>query len=134
MTGVQIQRADAHPAHHNLSRLSLLIGRALVLFTALLLAFMPLTEHLWTFDEFFRSGQDLEFGLLALATILCLVLVVSQHRKQVVNVLLSVWRWTVSSRCGVVPLLYGVLDRLALFRASTRSDYPRSTYSLPLQI
>jgi hypothetical protein len=57
------------------------MGRLLVGLTTLLLAVMPLTEHLWTWDKFLRGGPDFEFGLLGIASILCLVLVLSQHYK-----------------------------------------------------
>jgi len=51
---------------------------------------MPLTEHLWTWDKFLRGGTDFEFGLLGIASILCLVLVLSQHYKQIINLLLAI--------------------------------------------
>ncbi|HTF71063.1 MAG TPA: hypothetical protein VK638_51190, partial [Edaphobacter sp.] len=58
--------------------------------TTILLAVMPVTEHLWTWDKFLRGGTDFEFGLLGIASILCLVLVLSQHYKQVVQLLLAI--------------------------------------------
>uniref|UniRef100_A0A372IRD8 Uncharacterized protein n=1 Tax=Paracidobacterium acidisoli TaxID=2303751 RepID=A0A372IRD8_9BACT len=60
---------------------SIVAGRILLLFTALLLLVMPWTESYWHFDGFLRGGQDLELGLLALITIFSLILVLSRHRK-----------------------------------------------------
>jgi hypothetical protein len=76
----------------DLSRAPIVIGRLLVGLTTLLLAVMPLTEHLWTWDKFLWGGPDVEFGLLGIASILCLMLVLSQHYKQVINLLLTTRR------------------------------------------
>jgi hypothetical protein len=68
-------------------------GRVVLLFTALLLVVMPLTEYLYHFDKFLRGGEDVEFGLLSLATICALALVLSQCIKQRVVIILAVRRW-----------------------------------------
>jgi hypothetical protein len=68
-------------------------GRTFVLFAVMLVVVMPLTEYYWTFDKFLRGGQDLEFGLLALAAVFCLVLVLSQQRRLGVILILAVRRW-----------------------------------------
>ena len=65
----------------------------LVGFITVLLIVMPWTEHFWHFDGFLVSGQDFEFGLLALASILSLVLVLSKHREQSVTYFLAVLGW-----------------------------------------
>ena len=54
---------------------------------------MPLTEYYWTFDKFLRGGQDLEFGLLSMAAVFCLVLVLSQQRRLGVILILAVREW-----------------------------------------
>ncbi len=41
----------------------ILSSRVILLLTALLIALMPLTEHLWTWDAFICSGHDLELSL-----------------------------------------------------------------------
>src|ERR1700738_3136277 len=76
----------------DMSKVPIMIGRLLIVLTTLLLAVMPLTEHLWTWDKFLRGGPDFEFGLLGIASILCLVLVLSQNYKQVINLLLTMRR------------------------------------------
>ena len=58
---------------------------------------MPWTEHLWQFDGLLVSGQDFEFGLLALASVLSLVLVLSKHRAQTVTSFLAVLGWLSSN-------------------------------------
>ena len=68
-------------------------SRAALLLTAVVLLIMPFTEYLWNFDKFLRGGQDFEFGLLSVATILCLVMIQIQHGKCSVNLLLSLRRW-----------------------------------------
>src|ERR1700761_5351945 len=71
------------------SQTCVLLGQILVFLTALLVAVMPITEYLWTFDKFLRGGQDCEFGLLALAAIFCLILLLSHQRREVLSLLLS---------------------------------------------
>jgi hypothetical protein len=65
-------------------------GRLLLLFTAILIVVMPLTEYFWQFDGFLHGGQDFELGLLSLLTIFSLVLVLLQQRRQNVALLLRV--------------------------------------------
>ena len=72
-------------------------GRVLVGFIAVLLIVMPWTEHLWHFDGLLVTGQDFEFGLLALASILSLVLVLSKHRAQTMTSFLAVLGWLSSN-------------------------------------
>jgi len=75
------------------SQTCVLMGQILIFLTALLVAVMPVTEYLWTFDKFLRGGQDCEFGLLALAAIFCLVLVLSHHqRREIIAFVLSLQR------------------------------------------
>jgi len=51
---------------------------------------MPWTEHFCNIDGFLRGGQDVEFGLLAFAAVLSLVLLLSQkHRQGMAAALLS---------------------------------------------
>jgi hypothetical protein len=70
-----------------------LAARALVFLTLLLLAVMPFTEHFWTFDNFCYGGQDFEFGLLAIAMALGLVLLLSLHRKRGLLLVLLIQQW-----------------------------------------
>ena len=68
-------------------------GRLLLLFTAILIVVMPWTEYFWHVDGFLHGGQDFELGLLSLLTILSLVLVLLQQRRQNVALLLTIRRW-----------------------------------------
>jgi hypothetical protein len=64
-------------------------SRVALLLTAIVVLATPLTEYFWHFDKFLRGGQDLELGLLSIATILCLVMVMLQHGKCSVTLSLS---------------------------------------------
>lgn len=70
-----------------------MIGSVLIGLSALLIAVMPWTEYYWQFDNFFHGGQDFEFGLLSTIMVLCLVLLLMQHGKQGVTILLALRRW-----------------------------------------
>lgn len=95
---------------------------------------MPVTEYLWTFDKFLRGGQDCEFGLLALAAILCLVLVLSHQRRAVLTLILTLRR--------VLSSLFQPADPSARFPsglvAPVQFNLTRSislhSINLPLQI
>jgi hypothetical protein len=119
----------------DLSKAPVVIGRLLVALTTLLLTVMPLTEHLCTWDKFLRGGTDVEFGLLGIASILCLVLLLSQHYKQVINLLLAL-RLLVSfalslehGSLGMTRL--GVISEFHRYRADSPTF---GIYNLPLQI
>jgi hypothetical protein len=68
-------------------------GRVLILFTALLLIAMPWTEYFWNFDKFLHGGQDFELGLLSTLTVFRLLLVLLQHGKLGVALILAFRRW-----------------------------------------
>lgn len=68
-------------------------SRSLIAFIAVLLAVMPWTEHFYQFDRFLRGGQDCEFGLLALATFFCMVLVISHGFRLRIASMLAMLRW-----------------------------------------
>jgi hypothetical protein len=68
-------------------------SRVALLLTAILVLVMPWTEYFWHFDKFLRGGQDLELGLLSVATFICLILVLLQHGKRGVNLILASRKW-----------------------------------------
>lgn len=116
-------------------------GRVLVGFIAVLLVVMPWTEHLWHFDGFLIGGQDFEFGLLALASILSLVLVLSKHRAQTVTSFLAVLGWLSSNFQNAVKSAqrnwYGQTAATALpFRLHSPllSSPALRIYTLPIQV
>ena len=73
------------------SRTLLWIGRCLLILSVVSLSTMPFTQHLWTWDRFLHGGQDFESGALMVLIFLSLVLVVSKHSKQCVDLLLAQW-------------------------------------------
>ncbi|ADW68281.1 hypothetical protein [Granulicella tundricola] len=78
---------------HQMSHAWVKGSRLLLLVTALLVLVMPLTEYFWHFDKFLHGGQDFELSLLAVATSLCLALVLLQQRKKGIAIILAVRQW-----------------------------------------
>jgi hypothetical protein len=110
-------------------------GRVLIAFTAVLLAVMPWTEYFYDFDKFLRGGQDCEFGLLTVATILLLVLVLLHQRKQALTFMLTAWRW-LSSVFGDADLRVSkkMYTSIAALQAVPMPSRRSSLYNPPLQI
>lgn len=69
------------------------VSRGALLFIVVVLLVMPWTEHFWNFDGFLRGGQDFEFGLLAIATFFCFVMVMMQLGKCSLGATLCLRRW-----------------------------------------
>ena len=119
----------------DMSKVPILLGRLLAALTTVLLIVMPLTEHLCTWDKFLRGGQDFEFGLLGIASLLCLVLVLSQHYKQVINLRLAIrllLSFALSLEHGSLGITrLGVISELQRCRADSPAF---GIYNLPLQI
>jgi hypothetical protein len=65
------------------------IAEVLLVLCAVSIVTMPLTQYLWTWDNFMHGGQDFEFGALMVLTLLCLALVLPRHCKQYVQVLFA---------------------------------------------
>lgn len=110
-------------------------GRLLLLFKAILLAVMPLTEYYWHFDRFLRGGEDLEFGILFVLTILSLAIVLSRCHRQTMAVIHAVRRWI----AGIVqnafqPPPRNLQARLATFQSAFSPAPLLTIYNLPLQI
>ncbi len=110
------------------------IGRFLLLLTAILLVTSPLTQRIWSWDHFLHGGQDYESNTLMVLALLCLVLVLAQHCKQSVNLLLATRRLF----SFISPdLLLASIAPVEVAWASWK-EYLASpgleTYGLPLQI
>jgi hypothetical protein len=110
-------------------------GRLLLLLSALLVAATPWTEYFWDFDHFLQGGQDLEFGLLSILTVLCLVLVVWWHTKQRLGSIVSVLRLASRLRGQQDTPASGshcALPGLSL--AFQKTDSPLHSYQPPLLV
>lgn len=118
------------PASHT----CVLLGRILIFLTAILVAVMPITEYLWTFDKFLRGGQDCEFGLLALAAIFCLILLLSHQRREVLSLLLSLRHALSSFFKRVDPASTLTPHLIAAMRSCLLPDTSLLIVNLPLQI
>ncbi|RRA48158.1 hypothetical protein D1Y84_07535 [Acidipila sp. EB88] len=66
----------------DISQATLLASRLLLLLTGLVLALMPLSEHLWNWDRFLHGGQDLELGLFTALSLVLLSLLLAQPLMQ----------------------------------------------------
>ena len=110
------------------------IGRLLLIVIAVSLITMPLTERIWTWDHFLHGGQDFEFTALAILTTLCLVLVLAQHCKQSVDLLLAVRHLFSLIYHDCVLAKTTRSDTSSTFRNERVSSPVLGMYSLPLQI
>jgi hypothetical protein len=96
---------------------------------------MPWTEYFWQFDHFLRGGQDLEFGLLALASIFCLVLVLSQQRKRRMASILVVRQWlSLFFRRTTPPKSRAFYMLNSSITAAPLHSLMPGMYNLPIQI
>ena len=119
-------------AFRRVSRVFILTGRILLFLSGLLLMVMPWTEHYLPLDRFLRGGQDVELGLFALLSLLCLVLVLTQHFRQKIALLLAVQQWlSLAFRCGFGTAHGGAIPDLL---SPARWRYPSSCAYTPLQI
>jgi hypothetical protein len=101
----------------------------------MLVVLMPLTEYYWTFDKFLRGGQDLEFGLLSLAAVFCLVLVLCQQRRLGLMLILALRRclWFVFHSADQ-PARESFRLILAALHVTPRPHPALAGYTLPIQI
>ncbi len=106
------------------------IGRFLLILTAISLLTMPVTQHLWTWDHFLRGGQDFELSTLFVLSILCLVLVLSEHGKQSVDSLFAIWR-IVAFIFNHRRLVRTPMREAFLIRLAERIPRPRSSDPQP---
>lgn len=122
-------------AFHRVSRVFVLTARVLLFFTGILLLAMPWTEHYCAFDRFLRGGggHDVELGLFALLSFLCMVLVLSQHLRRRLATLLAILRCVSSALDGGIQAsLTSLARRPPLPESPTRP--PLLRYNAPLRI
>ena len=119
---------------NGLSEACVAVGWRFVLFAVMLVVLMPLTEYYWTFDKFLRGGQDLEFGLLSLAAVFCLVLVLCQQRRLGLMLILALRRcpWFIFRRADQ-PVRESSRVILAALHVTPR-PHPVLAGTLPIQI
>ncbi len=110
-------------------------SRGALLFIVVLLLVMPWTEYFWNFDKFLRGGQDFEFGLLAIATIFCLVMVMLQHGKCFLRATLSLRKWLSAVFRRDDPVAPGSFMGLIAAQHAIAVPSPSlGQYTLPLQV
>lgn len=115
------------------ARLLVWMGRFLLLLTVLLLVTTPLTQHIWIWDRFLHGGQDYESSTLVMLAFLCLVLVLAQHCKQSVDMLLATRRLFafISHELLISITPVGMISASGMERKASPG---LEIYNLPLQI
>ena len=109
-------------------------GRVLVLLVALLLVITPWTEYFWHFDNFLHGGQDMEFGLISIVTVLCLVLVLLQDGKQHMTSVVAICRWLSSIFEQAAPLIPESFFEFNPANISPPPGSPLDAYNPPIRI
>jgi hypothetical protein len=110
-----------------------LMSRLVASLMAFLLAVMPLTEYLWTWDQFLHGGQDLEFGLLGIAAVLGIACILSLHTAKWITLLVTAQRFILQRVLG----LFACSTSELLTRGYPSKKIPDpglDLYNLPLQI
>ncbi len=110
-------------------------SRIALLLTAVLVLVMPWTEYFWHFDKFLHGGQDFELGLLSVATFICLILVMLQHGKREVTLILAIRTWI----CFILQRdddpATGMLSRLVAELHPSAFALPAlGRYTLPIRV
>ena len=110
-------------------------GRGLIVLVSVVLIAMPWTEYYWQFDNFLRGGQDVELGIVALVSILCLVLIFLHDNKERATLIAAIWRRLIPVCKRVAPMRPVSFcvsdprwDLLLLLKSSL------DLYNLPIQI
>jgi hypothetical protein len=117
------------------SLLRSMAGRGLILLAALVLVAMPWTEYYWQFDNFLRGGQDMELGVLAVVSILCLVLIFLHDNKARLTFIAAIWRrlTPVSEQVApITPVSFCVSN--PRWDTSPSLNSSLDLYNLPIQI
>ncbi len=110
-------------------------SRILMAMTFLVIALMPLTEYFWHFDGLLRGGQDFELSLLAILTFFCLIVVLFQHGKKDLELLISLRRWLAFVFRYAEPAIPGEFRGLiSSLHAEPLPNAVLGMYTLPLQI
>jgi hypothetical protein len=116
------------------SRACVIVGRILILLSAVLAIVMPWTENSWHFDKFPYGGEDFELSVFLIVAILGLVLVLMQHCKKGVTFIFALGRWLLSvfeDTGSPAPGSFGGL--VAALRAPPLPSPALDQYSLPMQ-
>jgi len=110
-------------------RMRVWVSRLLLMLAVLVMIATPLTQHLWTWDNFLHGGQDFETSVLLVLTSLCLLLVLARYGKQGIDLFLAARRLV-----GLFPPLLAKVSS-ATSPCDERVTIPLPvTHNLPLQI
>jgi hypothetical protein len=112
-----------------------LLGRILVLLSAVLVIVSPWTDYFWHFDRFPYGGEDFELSVLLIVVMFGLVLVLLQHGKKGLIFILALGRWlsSIFQDAGLpAPESFGGL--IATFRAPPLPSPALDKYNLPIRV
>jgi hypothetical protein len=123
-----------HDASAFLADAPIIIGRFLLLFAALELVSMPLTQYAWTWDHFLRGGMDFESSLLLLVICLGLLLVLRHHCRQDENLRTPRWHLSLHFFYTGQSVATSGTGVLSAFCRERRASSDLAMYNLPLQI
>jgi hypothetical protein len=118
-----------------MSRACVVVGRMLILFSAVLAIIMPWTENFWHFDKFPYGGDDFELSVFLIVAILGLVLVLIQHGKKSVTFVLALARWLSPVSWSAISLAVENFDApMAALRTPPLPSPILSACNLPIQV
>jgi hypothetical protein len=116
------------------ARVLAFVGWVLLIFTAISLCTMPVTQHLWTWDHFLHGGHDFELGMLMVLSLLSLVLVLAKSCKQCLHALLSAWHSLAPRSRDRLPAAISFSGALSIFLVDPVTCPASGLCNLPLQI
>ncbi len=111
-----------------------IIGRILLVFAAVELISMPLTQYAWTWDHFLRGGTDFESSLLFLVVCIGLLLVLRYHYRQGENLCVPRRRLSLPVFDIVKSAATFGTGALLPFHPERRASSDLAACNLPLQI
>ena len=116
------------------ARILVKIARFLLIVAAISLLTNPLTQHIWTWDRFLHGGHDFESGVLTILMTLCLVILLAQHCKHSVHMLLAGWRLLALISNGTEKQVAVRCEWTPISPDERGSSPVLDVYTLPLQI
>ena len=117
------------------SRICVLAGRLILLFSTLLILVMPWTEYACNFDRFPYEGQDFELGILAIAAIFGLAIILLRHGQQEMSLMLALRSWLAFiCRDTRSCLVEGFCAPVATFHIPPLPSPALEKYNLPLLV
>jgi hypothetical protein len=132
---VTLAPATSRKIAEKVSRPYILLGRVLILLSLVVAIVTPWTETVWHFDRFPFGGEDFELSVFLIVAVLGLVLVLMQHCKRGLNLILALARWLSSilqDAGSPAPVSFGNLA--GAFHHPPLPSPALDKYNLPIQV